>query len=576
MVGDSCVVVPVLLCCCRCCFSCRIFVYFLTVNDDLVCHSQPVSSFLNPRRSTRCPSCARVPLEHAHTFSAAPVITILLYFVTPPPQQRTPFGLQVPHGRHPHQQQERQVQLQNRLQRQQHEILRWQQNQQHQQHQQEHQQQQRWRLRHAQQLRQQQQSGQEHSRQHAALNGHRGPETSPRSSENKQEGVEATTGRLLPSSSRSGGTGTGTRTAAIPPAAVRQGNGTPDRARGAERACGCSDVAGARGHGRRGENTVEVKPPLDGRGAPSVLRTGGVRLQDGAAAPAPVAAAPAVEASTLLGKRHDRPAGAPSEGTASGQGNCHQHRRTTTPKQEIGAEEGGDVKHERRRAASGSVARGCFPGGGDHGYPKNSQGGGGGGRLAERATAAAAREGARSSCSTTPPLPWRGRAEAGDEASSMTIYPYFHRKRRGYGVDDEAAAPVGGGGGAGRVRPSEDPSTFRLCRSQSDEGAELGGMKTEQPDRRAMNREGGVEEGGGVGGSRTASANGGPLPLAGRSSREETGGRGWGRPWPSAERTSRWRPVLCSDEGQERSVKRERSEAQGVAFPDRVWSRRRC
>ncbi|CAN0145623.1 unnamed protein product, partial [Ectocarpus sp. 13 AM-2016] len=184
---------------------------------------------------------------------------------TNPRQQRTPFRLQVPHGRNPRQQQQRQVQLEDTLQRQQHqqhEILRRQQ------------QQQRWRLQHAHQPRQQQQSGLEHSRQHAALNGHRAPETSPRRSENKREGAEATTGLLL-AGSRSGDGGTGTRTAAIPPAAVMQDSGTPeqrdgtpDRARGAARACksavepgGCGNVGGVPGHGRRGENTVEVKPP---------------------------------------------------------------------------------------------------------------------------------------------------------------------------------------------------------------------------------------------------------------------------------------------------------------------------
>ncbi|CAM9995801.1 unnamed protein product [Ectocarpus sp. 8 AP-2014] len=161
----------------------------------------------------------------------------------------------------------------------------------------------------------------------------------------------------------------------------------------------------------------------------------------------------------------------------------------------------------------------------------------------------------------------------------MTIYPYFHRKRRGDGDDDEAAAALGGGGGgggggAGRVRPSDDPSTFRLCRRRFDEGAELGGTKTEQPDRRAINREGGVEQGGGDGTS-------GPMPLDGSSSsrsslHKERGGRGWGGRWLWAQGAARWRPVVSSDEGQERSVKRERSEAQGVAVPDRVWNRRRC
>ncbi|CAM9407876.1 unnamed protein product, partial [Ectocarpus sp. 12 AP-2014] len=170
--------------------------------------------------------------------------------------------------------------------------------------------------------------------------------------------------------------------------------------------------------------------------------------------------------------------------------------------------------------------------------------------------------------------PWRGRAEAGDEASSMTIYPYFHRKRRGDGDDDEAAAALGGGAGAGRVRPSDDPSTFRLCRRQFHEGAELGGTKTEQPDRRAINREGRVEPGGRDGTS-------GPMPLDGSSSSssslpEERGERGWGGRWPSAQGAARWRPVVGSDEGQERSVKRERSEAQCVAAPDRVLNRRRC
>ncbi|CAM9615749.1 unnamed protein product, partial [Ectocarpus sp. 4 AP-2014] len=207
---------------------------------------------------------------------------------TNPRQQRTPFRLQVPHGHNPRQQQQRQVQLEDTLQRQQqqqNEILRRQQQQQ---------QPQRWRLQQAQQPRQQQQSGQEHSRQHAALNGHRAPETSPRRSENKREGAETTTGLLLAGSrSGDGGIGTGTRTAAIPPAVVMQHNGTPeqhndtpDMARGAERACksvaepgGCVNVGGVQGHGRRGENTVEVKPP-----APSVPRTEVVRLRDGSAA----------------------------------------------------------------------------------------------------------------------------------------------------------------------------------------------------------------------------------------------------------------------------------------------------
>ncbi|CAM9930056.1 unnamed protein product [Ectocarpus sp. 12 AP-2014] len=158
----------------------------------------------------------------------------------------------------------------------------------------------------------------------------------------------------------------------------------------------------------------------------------------------------------------------------------------------------------------------------------------------------------------------------------MTIYPYFHRKRRGDGDDDEAAAALGGGGGggggAGRVRPSDDPSTFRFYRRQFHEGAELGGTKTEQPDRRAIDCEGGVEKGGGDGTS-------GPMPLDGSSSsslHEERGERGWRERWPSAQGAARWRPVVGSDEGQERSVKRERSEAQGVAVPDRVLNRRRC
>ncbi|CAM9615679.1 unnamed protein product [Ectocarpus sp. 4 AP-2014] len=156
----------------------------------------------------------------------------------------------------------------------------------------------------------------------------------------------------------------------------------------------------------------------------------------------------------------------------------------------------------------------------------------------------------------------------------MTIYPYFHRKRRGDGDDDEAAAALGGGGGGVgvRVRPSDDPSTFRLCRRRFHEGAELGGTKTEQHDRRAIYREGGVEQGGGDGTS-------GPMPLDGSSSsslHEERGRRGWGGAWPSAQGAARWRPVVGSDEGQEQSVKRERSEAQGVAVPDRVLNRRRC
>ncbi|CAN0461759.1 unnamed protein product, partial [Ectocarpus sp. 12 AP-2014] len=269
---------------------------------------------------------------------------------TNPRQQRTPFRLQVPRGHHPRQQQQRQVQQEDTLQRQQHQqhqILRRQQQQQQQQ------QQQRWRLQHARQPRQQQQSGLEQSRQHAALNGYRAPEASPWRSENKREGAEATTGLLL-AGSRSGDGGTGTRTAAIPPATVmqhtgtpEQRNGTPDRARGAERACksvaepgGCGNVGGVQGHGRREENTVEEKPS-----APSAPRTEGVRLRDVSAAAAP-SAAPAGEAATPLGERHDRPPGGPSEGTASGQGNRHQHPRTTTttPKQEIGAEEEGDMK----------------------------------------------------------------------------------------------------------------------------------------------------------------------------------------------------------------------------------------
>ncbi|CAM9381928.1 unnamed protein product [Ectocarpus fasciculatus] len=161
----------------------------------------------------------------------------------------------------------------------------------------------------------------------------------------------------------------------------------------------------------------------------------------------------------------------------------------------------------------------------------------------------------------------------------MTIYPYFQRKRRGDGDGDEAAAAGGGGdGGAVRVRPSDDPSTFRLYRRRRDEGAELGGTKTEQPDRRAINREGGVEEGDGVVGSTMAGTNGGPLPLDGSSSssHEERGGRGWGRRWPSAEGAARWRPAVSSDEAREWSVKRERSEAEGLGVPDRVWNRRLC